>query len=160
MQNYLPSQRHLLMNCEANLSPGERMKNPPLNTGKKDIYWARKSLFSSSLTTHSWNIRLYLNGPNSLPWANESDTAPITSLKPCLHEEPPRNSVFFSPSALSGALTDLSKPCKNNFVNLASTRKTAGFKLKSVERNEWENLVVFDLGGSSLSTADALSLID
>lgn len=53
MQNYLPSQRHRLMNCKVNLSPGERMKNPPLNTGKKDIYWARKSLFSSSLTTHS-----------------------------------------------------------------------------------------------------------
>lgn len=109
-------------------------KNPPLNTGKKDIYWARKSLFSSSLTTHSWNIRLYLNGPNSLPRANESDTAPITSLKPSLHEEPLQKQCFFYPSALSGALNRFDKPCKNNFVNLASTRKTAGFKLNSVEK--------------------------
>lgn len=110
-------------------------KNPPLNTGKKDIYWARKSLFSSSLTTHSWNIRLYLNGPNSLPRANESDTAPITSLKPSLHEEPPQKQCFFFTLLhYQVLLTDLSKPCKNNFVNLASTRKTAGFKLNSVEK--------------------------
>lgn len=76
-----------------------------------------------------------MNGPNSLPRANESDTAPITSLKPSLHGEPLQKQwVFFTLLHYQVLLTDLSKPCKNNFVNLASTRKTAGFKLNSVEK--------------------------
>lgn len=121
------------MNCEINLSPGEKMKNPPLNAGKKistgpeKVYSLLVYQLIHKISNHTWM------GSTKCPRKNKWHHP-----HPLIKNSFPGGTNRIPPSALSGALTDLSKPCRNHFVNLASKneKKKCKIQLKSVKIDE------------------------